>query len=343
MRKNRQSVFLLISGFCWLAWLTTAATAAPLYSVTDLGTLGGTSSAAYGINNNGQIVGYTYMSGDAAYHATLWNGGTMTDLGTLGGINSAAYGINDSGQIVGQMTDIYRQQHGFLLSGGSYLFDVSFIGVSGSTSVNGINNLGQFVGSIVLYSSSGTSVGFYYGNGAYTELYPQGYWTSPQGINDSGQIVGSYMDTSGSHGFVNSGGGFTTLDDPLAGGFGANGINDNGQVVGWSGLDATLWIDGSAIDLNSLLDPSGLGWSLSSANGINDLGQIVGVGTNPAGETHAFLLTPDTDPVAVPVPATLALFASGIGGLGFLQWRRRRNQRLAKSRPRLFRIASMLD
>ena len=76
-----------------------------LYSggvMTDLGTLpGGTYSCATGINNNGQIVGYSNTA-SGPIHAFLYSGGKMTDLGTLpGGDNSEATGINDSGQIVG--------------------------------------------------------------------------------------------------------------------------------------------------------------------------------------------------------------------------------------------------
>jgi len=71
------------------------------YSVTDLGTLGGSSSCANGINNNGQVVGYT-DTGSGASHAFLWtSGGGMQDLGTLGGSNSGANGINDNGQVAG--------------------------------------------------------------------------------------------------------------------------------------------------------------------------------------------------------------------------------------------------
>jgi len=70
--------------------------------MTDLGILsGGSWSSAYGINNNGQIVG----SGDDASgysHAVLWQNGKITNLGTLpGGSWSSASGINDNGQIVG--------------------------------------------------------------------------------------------------------------------------------------------------------------------------------------------------------------------------------------------------
>jgi probable HAF family extracellular repeat protein len=45
-------------------------------------------------------------------------------------------------------------------------------------------------------------------------------------------------------------------------------------------------------DLNDLL-PSGTGWTIKDARGINDAGQIVGIGRNPSGQTHAFVMSPD--------------------------------------------------
>src|SRR3989442_9316465 len=47
--------------------------------------------------------------------------------------------------------------------------------------------------------------------------------TSAQGINASGQIVGFYQNAGGFHGFLYSGGTYTTLDDPSA----TNGTLDN--------------------------------------------------------------------------------------------------------------------
>ena len=47
------------------------------------------------------------------------------------------------------------------------------------------------------------------------------------------------------------------------------------------------------LDLNSLVSPTA-DWTLGYAKGINDSGQIAGSGTNPAGQTDAFLLTPAT-------------------------------------------------
>jgi probable HAF family extracellular repeat protein len=67
---------------------------------TNLGTLGGRESFAYGINPLGQVVGGSETSAGKT-HAFLWTNGVMVDLGTLGGGSSLAYGINRAGRVVG--------------------------------------------------------------------------------------------------------------------------------------------------------------------------------------------------------------------------------------------------
>src|SRR5262249_56706648 len=58
--------------------------------------------------------------------------------------------------------------------------------------------------------------------------------TFARGINDAGQVVGYYNGSDGVHGFLESGGTYTTLDDPLgARGTYATGINNFGQIVGY--------------------------------------------------------------------------------------------------------------
>jgi len=83
---------------CITAMALFAALAIPLqlaaqhtrYTVTDLGTLGGTFSEGDGINNRGSVEGKSTLPGDTILHAFLWRNGVMTDLGTLGGPNSNA-------------------------------------------------------------------------------------------------------------------------------------------------------------------------------------------------------------------------------------------------------------
>jgi len=58
---------------------------------------------AHGIDDQGDIVGTSWLSGGALTHAVLWARGSTTpvDLGTLGGTYSNARDINDAGWIVG--------------------------------------------------------------------------------------------------------------------------------------------------------------------------------------------------------------------------------------------------
>ena len=77
--------------------------------IIDLGTLGGTYSSAFAINERGQVVGdSTTDPNSGETHAFLWQRGTMTNLGTLGGSFSQALAINERGQVMGKSTTIWE-------------------------------------------------------------------------------------------------------------------------------------------------------------------------------------------------------------------------------------------
>jgi probable HAF family extracellular repeat protein len=68
--------------------------------IQDLGTLGGATSEAHGVNNLGEVVGVSDTS--SGPHAFLWKDGALQDLGLLPGDSSSrADHINDSGMVVG--------------------------------------------------------------------------------------------------------------------------------------------------------------------------------------------------------------------------------------------------
>jgi len=59
------------------------------YQVTNLSSLGGPVSRGDSINNRSWVAGYSTLAGGQTRHASLWRDGSQTDLGTLGGPNSS--------------------------------------------------------------------------------------------------------------------------------------------------------------------------------------------------------------------------------------------------------------
>jgi probable HAF family extracellular repeat protein len=121
---------------------------------------------------------------------------------------------------------------------------------------------------------------------------------TPVGINNSGEIVGNIEGFSRVDGFLynpttNS---LTRFDDPLGllGGTYAQGINNNGQIVGYyydSSFDSHGFLYNSTTNtFTNFDDPLGdpiLGGT--TPNGINDSGEIVGSYVNSSGDGNGFL------------------------------------------------------
>lgn len=235
---------------------------------TDIGTLGGPDALAYDMNNNGQVVGWSYTSYDAGpsgvpdTHPFIWDPTTraMTDLGTLGGTFAAAMLINKHGQVVGASN----------LSGDTvvhpFVWDAS----------NGMQDLGSF----------------------------GGWYSHPNWINDRGDVVGisSYPDNTRRafywhNGTLNDLGTIGTDDRSVA-----LSINNHGIIAGYTFTNGGDEIRGfianrthGLIDVNTLIDNLG-DYYVIAAYYVNNGDEVVGIAALPDGEVHPVVLVPDTAP-----------------------------------------------
>lgn len=285
----------------------------PGTTIQDLGTLGGSSSAASAVNGSGLVVGVADTK-NKLKHAFAWTqAGGMADLGTLGGNNSIANAINDSGQIVGSAQTRKNLTHAFSWSSG-LMVDLGTLGGDNSVATD-VNAAGQVVGSA--QARKGLTHAFLWASGVITDLGTLGGKTSSaNAINANGQVVGTAQTTNGqSHAFFwSTANGMIDLGTLGGTGSAASAINDNGQVIGSAqlanGSHAFSWTAGGGrVDLGTL------GGTESVANGVNTVGQVVGSAQDTSGQWRAFVWTAtdgmvDLNTRLVNAPANLTLLSA---------------------------------
>src|SRR6476661_5247105 len=300
-KRASQTRFILLIALCYGATLASvhaqkpeATKAKSQYQVSSLATLGGTSNAGNSINNLSWVAGYSRLTGNQRRHAALWRNGSLSDLGTLGGPNSSVtWNVkNTQGIIVGISQTADPEPLGEAWSSANFYtgpFATGFINLGfvwennlmrglpnfpggNNGFVTGANNLRQAVG----WAENGVHDGACVSPQVLRFLPAKWTLGPPDQIQDLPLFPG---DTSGA----------------------ATAINDNGQIVGISGIcdqavgrhtakHAVLWENGGVLDLGNL----GAQWWNTPTN-INQRGDIVGFAGDPAfpdGDfLHAFIWT----------------------------------------------------
>jgi uncharacterized membrane protein len=243
---------------------------------------------ATGVNNLGQIVGYTVPYSDEYQWAFFWTKSEgWTAASPLFGSSfppTMGNGIRDTGEVVGQTGE---------LIGGATEWkdgvesDLSGLGSGDSSSANAVNELGQAAGwSTTLPLDSGCQQ-----NLVNCPMHAV-MWTRAGVISDLGTLPGDTLSAATGINFFGQiiGDSGNTLEENGWGGNGGSGFNGEGGSVEVVGRPFIWREPGGMQDLNTLIR-SGSGWVLNSATGINFWGQIIGTGTLN-GESHGFLLTP---------------------------------------------------
>jgi uncharacterized membrane protein len=191
------------------------------------GTDGGPAPLA--INDIGQIVGYVKHPG-TIYDSVIWNTlDTPLILEDFGGEASWAYDINEVGVVVGELKMSPSNNLAYMWTPGDGTQTLS--GISHVSSAQGINDLGQIVGS---FYTIGESRDFFIWQDDSIQFLSDNIDVSVSRINNHGVVVGRLLTPEGIHhafywsaeeGLVD-----LTPDSPYN--CSATDINDNGYITG---------------------------------------------------------------------------------------------------------------
>ena len=178
----------------------------------DIGSLGGTCTLAYAMNNHGQVVGQSFLTGDQANHPFLWDRATgLADLGTLGGNFGSANAVNENGEAAGWGNFTGDTAfHAALWTSVGQVIDLGAVGKDLCSYANGINDETQVVGVSERHcGNSDVARPFLWEHGSIVNLNnlipPSSplYLVYAYDINHRGEIVGNGLDVNGNeHAFL---------------------------------------------------------------------------------------------------------------------------------------------
>ncbi len=288
-------LFSLIA--CLLAALTTMA-AARVHAfywdsstgMIDLGSLGGDSYAT-GINDSGQIVGYSFLADQSTLHLVMWaTTGGIVDLGSLDDMGySTGSAINSAGDIAGEGIAANGQQVAFFWSSSTGYVPLRELPRGGNSAAFGINNSDNIAGSAAGLQTQGFIWRTLPSRTQYIGTLPGGATSLARSINNSNHITGAADIPGGTLDAVvwTRDGGLRDIGTVVAGsssyGFA---INDRDEVVGFTNNTETPFYWSNATGIQHLRS---LGGQNTELYGINNSGAIAGSSQLPANFFHATL------------------------------------------------------
>lgn len=199
-----------------------------------------TTVSATSINDWGQIVGQQVSSdfGQGGFVFDWFRFSRFDNPNAVVGL-TFPQSINDVGQVAGFFVGSDFKTSAFIYHQGKFKTVKPPVTSAITTAVNSINNDGQIAGYYVAPQSDGSFMtqSFMSVKGKNIPMTVPGTagFSVATGINDWGQVVGYYLGSDFlTHGFLYSGGRYTTFDAPVAGSQGTypGGINDLGQISG---------------------------------------------------------------------------------------------------------------
>ena len=301
IKRACQILIIILLGVCCGATVSPAhvqgekaARPTTQYQVSNLPSLGGTSSGGNSINDQSWVAGYSRLP-NRNRHAALWRNSSLTDLFTLGGPNSSVtWNVkNTQGIIVGISQTADPEPLGESWSSAAFYSspnNVGYINLGFVWQNNQMRGLPNFPGGNNGFATGANNLGQVVGwaeNGVHdptcccTQVlqFRPAVWTlgPPDQIQDLPLVFG---DSSGA----------------------ATAINDNGQIVGISGIcdqavgrhtakHAVLWQNGTVTDIYP--NAPAPWWNTPTA--INQRGDVIGFAGDAAfveGDVlHAFMWT----------------------------------------------------
>ncbi len=147
-RPGSRALLILRSlGLMWaITYFASAAIAQTRYQIIRIPVASGANSVALGLNDKGEVVGYSFQGDD--YQAFLFSYAdkSMTEIGSLGGKLNAACAINSAGQVTGYSQDANGNLLAFLFSRNAPIAPLGTLEGGSTSEAFGINNRGAVVG-----------------------------------------------------------------------------------------------------------------------------------------------------------------------------------------------------